>query len=137
MTVTITGDLATCQMLRRRVFIEEQGVSEADELDGRDDQAAHFLAWHAGAPVGTARVLVKGDTAKVGRVCVLAEARGLKMGQALIHATIEWAREEGLARVMLGAQVNAIGFYEALGFTAFGPVYDDAGIDHRDMERKL
>ena len=60
-----------------------------------------------------------------------------RMGQALIHATIDWAREEGLARVMLGAQVNAIGFYEALGFTAFGPVYDDAGIDHRNMELSL
>ena len=38
---------------------------------------------------------------------------------------------------MLGAQTHAIGFYEKLGFTAFGPEYLDAGIPHRDMDRPL
>jgi ElaA protein len=42
-----------------------------------------------------------------------------------------------LPRAVLGAQIQALGFYEALGFTAFGPIYDDAGIDHRDMELHL
>ncbi len=43
----------------------------------------------------------------------------------------------GISQVKLGAQVHALGFYEALGFEAFGPVYDDAGIPHRDMVRTL
>ena len=33
--------------------------------------------------------------------------------------------------------VHAIPFYEKLGFTVCGPVYDDAGIPHRDMEKPL
>lgn len=134
MSVALTRDIALCQSLRRRVFTEEQGVSEADEVDGLDEGAIHFLAEHAGEPVGTARILLKGKSAKIGRVCVLKEARGTHQGQALINACIEWARREGLNRAVLGAQLHALGFYEALGFTAFGPVYDDAGIDHRDME---
>jgi ElaA protein len=39
----------------------------------------------------------------------------------------------GVSRAKLGAQVHALGFYERLGFVAVGPVYLDAGIEHRDM----
>ncbi len=129
-----TRDIATCQALRRVVFIVEQGVSLADEVDGRDGEARHLLVWHDGIAVGTARVLVDGDVGKIGRVCVLQEARGLGLGAGLIRAAVEVLRDvPGISKVKLGAQVHALGFYERLGFAAFGPVYMDAGIAHRDM----
>jgi ElaA protein len=81
-----TTDIATCRALRRTVFIEEQGVSEADEVDDRDGEAIHLLATVAGRPVGSARLLIEGDTGKIGRVCVLAEARGTGLGAALMRA---------------------------------------------------
>ncbi len=131
-------DITTCRMLRRRVFIEEQGVSEADELDDLDDEAIHLLAHLGGRAVGSARLLLRGDTGKIGRVCVLAEARGQGLGAALIRAALdEFRRHPGLTQAKLGAQTHALGFYEALGFVAIGPVYDDAGIPHRDMVRGL
>ena len=136
MSVTIgkTEDLAACLALRRAVFIDEQGVSEADEIDDLDAEAVHLLAIKDTAPVGTARLLILGYTGKIGRVCVLPEARGTGLGAALIRAAVaEFAAMGGISQVKLGAQVHALGFYEALGFTAFGPVYDDAGIPHRDM----
>jgi predicted GNAT family N-acyltransferase len=39
--------------------------------------------------------------------------------------------------VDLGAQTHAMGFYERLGYQAYGPVFDDAGIPHRSMRRSL
>ncbi|WP_299956240.1 GNAT family N-acetyltransferase [uncultured Roseobacter sp.] len=140
MTVRIaqTDDIDTCLALRRQVFIEEQGVSEAEEIDGLDGTALHLLAVDGATPVGTARILIKGDTAKIGRVCVLRTARGTGLGAQLIEAALGLTRaQSGVTRAVLGAQVQALGFYEKLGFAAFGPVYDDAGIDHRDMERFL
>lgn len=129
-----TRDIATCRALRRAVFIEEQGVSEADEVDGLDDRAIHLLATLDGAPVGCARLLVQGGTGKVGRVCVLAQARGTGLGAALMRAAVEEFRKlPGVKQVKLGAQTHALGFYERLGFAAFGPEYMDAGIPHRDM----
>ena len=129
-----TTDIATCRALRRTVFIEEQGVSEADEVDDRDGEAIHLLATVAGRPVGSARLLIEGDTGKIGRVCVLAEARGEGIGAALIRAAVaNLASMPGVSRAKLGAQVHALGFYERLGFVAVGPVYLDAGIEHRDM----
>jgi predicted GNAT family N-acyltransferase len=129
-----TRDIATCRWLRRVVFIDEQGVSEADELDDLDEVAVHLIATDAGKPVGTARLLTDGDTGKIGRVCVLKSARGTGLGAALIRAAVaEFRAMPGIARVKLGAQTHATGFYERLGFTATGPDYMDAGIPHRDM----
>ncbi|MDR0808508.1 MAG: GNAT family N-acetyltransferase [Gemmobacter sp.] len=136
--IAVTEDIATCRALRRTVFIEEQGVSEADEIDNRDGEAIHLLARIDGRPVGSARLLVEGDTGKIGRVCVLREARGAGLGAGLIRrAVTELAARPGLRRAKLGAQIHALGFYEKLGFTAEGPEYLDAGIPHRDMTRPL
>ncbi|APE44994.1 drug:proton antiporter [Sulfitobacter alexandrii] len=138
MTVTVacTDDIETCLDLRRAVFIDEQGVTEAEEIDGLDKDCLHLLARDGDVPVGTARVLFAGDVAKIGRVCVLKSHRGTGLGAALIRAAL--AEAEGRAsRARLGAQTHAIGFYRALGFIPVGPVYDDAGIPHRDMVREL
>ena len=138
MKIETTTDLAACHALRRTVFIEEQGVPEAEELDDQDDRAIHLLAWQDGRAVGSARILLDGDTGKIGRVCVLPEARGRGLGAALIRAALDVLRvQPGIGRAKLGSQTHAIGFYEKLGFAAFGPVYDDAGIPHRDMIRDL
>ena len=100
----------------------------------RDDQALHVLGWLDDLPVGTARVFIEGDTGKIGRVCVLASARGTGLGAALMRAAVdEFRRIPGVKQVKLGAQTHALGFYERLGFAAFGPEYMDAGIPHRDM----
>nr|WP_164512309.1 GNAT family N-acetyltransferase [Oceaniglobus ichthyenteri] len=138
MKVAQTRDIAACVALRRTVFIDEQGVSEADEMDNLDEAAIHLLATINGAPVGTARLLIKGEIGKIGRVCVLRPYRGTGLGAALIAAALDVLRAQpGLRTARLGAQTHAIGFYERLGFAAHGPVYDDAGIPHRDMDHPL
>ena len=132
--ISVTDDIATCRALRRTVFIEEQGVSEADEIDALDGQAIHLLATLDGVPVGSARLLPMGAIGKVGRVCVLAEVRGTGLGAALMRAAVDHYRSlPGIEKVKLGAQTHALGFYERLGFDAVGPEYMDAGIPHRDM----
>jgi len=136
--VELTDDLALCHALRRIVFIEEQNVPEAEEIDGRDAGALHLLARLDGQPVGCARVLVMGDTGKIGRVCVLPDYRGQGIGVALIQSALDVMRAQpGVMRAKLGSQTHAIGFYEKLGFTAQGPEYLDAGIAHRDMVRDV
>ena len=129
-----TRDITTCRALRRTVFIEEQGVSEGDEVDDKDDDAIHLLATLNGTPVGSARLLVIGEVGKIGRVCVLKSARGTGLGAQLMRAAVDRFRSvPGVKKVKLGAQTHALGFYERLGFTVFGPEFDDAGIPHREM----
>ena len=136
--IEITRDIATCQRLRRTVFIEEQGVSEADEVDGLDEGAIHLLALDGDQPLGTARILLKGGTGKIGRVCVLASARGTGLGAALIQAALDALRRQpGVTTAYLGSQSHATGFYEKLGFVTEGDEFMDAGIPHRHMRRAL
>lgn len=133
-----TQDFAACLAIRLKVFVEEQHVPLEEERDAYDDEAMHFLAWLDGEPVGTARVILKGETGKIGRVAVLPQARGTGLGAGLIRAALDALRQQpGVDRAVLGAQTHAIGFYEKLGFAAYGPQYLDAGIPHRDMALDL
>jgi ElaA protein len=136
--IAVSTDIATCQALRHQVFTLEQGVSPEDEIDGQDGAAIHLLASRDGRPVGTARLLLKPPAGKIGRVCVLLEARGTGLGAALIRAALDRLRAEpGLATATLGAQTHATGFYAALGFRPVGEVFLDAGIPHVEMVRDL
>lgn len=135
--VTVTDDVETCLAIRRTVFIEEQGVPEAEEVDGLDGDAIQLLAHQGGQVIGTARILMFPTYGKIGRVAVLQEARGSGAGVALIKAATSEIRSRGAAQAKLGAQTNAIGFYERLGFVVEGPEYMDAGIPHRDMVATL
>ena len=126
---------AEATALRLAVFVVEQGVPEALELDEHDPLSLHALARDAAEqPLGTARLLPDGH---IGRVAVARAARGAGIGAALMAALIGAARERGLAEVALSAQTHALAFYERLGFVAEGGIYDDAGIPHRSMRLRL
>ncbi len=125
-----------CFFVRRRVFIDGQNVPEDLEIDGLDDAALHVLAEENGNILGTARIRILEDIAKIERVAVLEEARGKGIGRGIMIFIIEkMAERRDIARLKLGSQCHAIPFYESLGFAAVGEVYMDAGIAHRDMVR--
>jgi len=125
---------AACFAIRRAVFIEEQKIPEAEEWDAHDDTCLHYLAEDDTGPTGTARLIAKGDSAKIGRVAVMQAARGSGLGAQIMRHVLNDAREQGFARAELEAQTYAIPFYERLGFAAEGPEFDDgSGILHRHM----
>ncbi len=120
------------------MFCVEQGVSEADEQDGRDAAAHHLLARVGGTPAGTLRLRQLGTAVKIERVCVARTHRGTGLGATLTRAALAHAATlNGVTQAKLGAQLPVIAFYEALGFAAHGPEYLDAGIAHRDMTRPI
>ncbi len=136
--VTIVGPerFAECLALRMEVFVEEQKVPRDEEEDGLDPECTHFLATAGGEAIGTARLrLLRGD-GKAERVAVRAAARGRGIGRALMEALEAEALRLGAEAVHLNAQLAAIPFYEALGYTARGPEFLDAGIPHRAMTKQ-
>ncbi|MDX1368850.1 GNAT family N-acetyltransferase [Pseudomonas sp.] len=125
-------DNADLRRIRETVFIAEQAVPPELEWDAEDVEALHFLAYEGDYPIGTARLLPDGH---IGRVSVLKDWRGLKVGDALLRAVITEAEKRGLQQQMLSAQVQATPFYERLGFAIVSGEYLDAGIPHVDMVR--
>ena len=140
-------DLKACFAVRTEVFVVEQHVPESIEYDAYDADAVHLLAEAAdGEPLGTGRLLhgaaaaAKSGSPEVGvlgRLAVREAARGLGVGVALVRAIEAEAARLGLTAVDLGAQIHALGFYERLGYVAYGPEFQDAGIPHRAMRRTL
>lgn len=129
---------APCRAVRSAVFLDEQGIDPADEWDADDATALHAVAWQGSHAVGTARLLVHApQVARVGRMAVLAGARGRGIGHALLMRLLAAAHARGDGQVMLHAQLSARGFYERAGFQAHGPVFVEAGIDHVEMHRPL
>ncbi len=133
------ADRLAAMHIRFAVFVDEQKVPADLEPDEYDAEAAHFLAETSdGLPVGTLRVVFKGGgTAKIGRVAVLAPFRGQGVGNYLMDAAEDYARAQNYATLILDAQVPVILFYEKRNYVASGPVFDDAGIDHRRMTLEL
>jgi predicted GNAT family N-acyltransferase len=126
-----------CYRIRTTVFVEEQEVPLELEMDEYDAIATHFLLRDGEIPLATARLLDKHGLAKIGRVAVLKEARGQGLGLLLMSAVIEEARLRGFTESVLDAQTYAVPFYARLGYIAEGEEFDDAGIPHFLMRRKL
>ncbi|MFC6339812.1 GNAT family N-acetyltransferase [Pseudomonas sp. CCM 7891] len=126
-------DNAEIRRIREAVFIAEQSVPPELEWDADDDGAVHFLALEGDFPIGTARLLPSGE---IGRVSVLKDWRGLKVGDALMDAVIDEAEKSGQTKQSLSAQVHAAPFYERLGFKIVSDEFLEVGIPHVDMVRE-
>jgi predicted GNAT family N-acyltransferase len=132
------GDLAAARAIRREVFIAEQGVSEAEEMDALDGQCRHYVARIAGQPAGTARLRpYTPGAAKLERMAVRAADRKSGVGRALLTRIEADAIADGVREIVLHAQDHALGFYIRCGYAAEGDGFEEAGIPHHRMRKIL
>ena len=123
--------------VRTEVFCVEQGVPVEEEIDGRDEEAAHVVAVDDGHVVATLRLLIDGEQAKVGRVAVLRDWRRRKVARRMLEMAIEGARASGCTRASLASQLYAAELYEGAGFAVDSEVFEEAGMPHVWMRMKL
>ncbi|MCM3907257.1 GNAT family N-acetyltransferase [Trueperella bernardiae] len=137
--VTTREELERCFAIRKAVFVDEQHVEAANEIDALDfaPPTRHVLAEVGGHDAGTARLLIdEAGHVHVGRVAVHSWARGTGVGRALMNAMHELALDVAGddVRVELSAQESAMGFYASLGYGVVNRErYLDEGIWHQDM----
>lgn len=145
-------DFDALRAVRGTVFVQEQRVPEALELDAADPGCVHVVARDAaGRAIGTGRLVppearTAGDghgtqeappDARIGRMAVLADWRSRGVGDALLRTLLAAAGERGWSRVSLHAQAGAIRFYQRHGFLPLGARFTEAGIEHLTMWRNL
>lgn len=139
------GELASALAIREVVFIEEQHVPPSLEHDTEDARAFHVLAYDGKHAVGTGRLMPlarppegeEGAWGKVGRMAVLAAHRRLKVGSLILEALEGEARRRKLAGIVLHAQLHAREFYRKAGYVATGPIFEEAGMPHVLMLKRL
>eukprot|EP00271_Cylindrocystis_brebissonii_P022990 TRINITY_DN9160_c0_g1_i1.p1 TRINITY_DN9160_c0_g1~~TRINITY_DN9160_c0_g1_i1.p1 ORF type:complete len:163 (+),score=19.41 TRINITY_DN9160_c0_g1_i1:313-801(+) len=138
--------------VRFTVFTKEQGVlleEEVDEYDGSgtdvasaNERAAHFLVLVDAMPAGAGRVIFpEGDEkyCKVTRIATLREFRRKGVANAVMAAIHDVAQAKGYSICKLAAQLDAVPFYERLGYEVVPPgtIFLDARIQHQWMERAV
>jgi len=145
-------DLTPIQMeamfaLRQEVFIVEQDCPYLD-IDGKDQQAYHLLAWSEEQPnqqanrqlIATLRVFESyhqyQNMASIGRICTHQSVRKDGVGRILVSKAIEFIEENYPSKaIQIGAQFYLKKFYQEFGFTQISDIYDEDGIDHILMLR--
>ncbi|WP_276301177.1 GNAT family N-acetyltransferase [Halorussus lipolyticus] len=128
--------------VRRSVFVEEQGVPEALEIDGKDDEAAHVVAYRDAeddsTPVGAGRLReIEDGVGKLERIAVLEPHRGEGIGSELVAELEAIADDRGLSMLTMHAQTPVEGMYRKLGYETTSDEFEEAGIPHVEMEKSL
>ncbi len=123
--------------VRVAVFVEEQGIPRGDEIDELDETAIHCVGYVDGEPVAAGRLVVMDGCGKIGRMAVLNDHRGRGLGARILDALEQEGGTRGLRQFKLSAQLHAAGFYERAGYARAGGVYDEVGIPHVAMEKRL
>jgi predicted GNAT family N-acyltransferase len=149
-TVTVArvkdeAELLQALAIREVVFIEEQHVPEGIERDADDATAYHVLAFAEGHAIGTGRLVtlskappdVPGRWGQIGRMAVLQSHRRSGVGSLLLAELEAEARRRHMRGIRMHAQLYALSFYRHHGYTAVGPVFLEAGIDHLEMRKLL
>lgn len=135
------SDFEAYRNLRIAVFVGEQNVPLELEMDEYDDlnrnDVVALAAYSDQELIGTARYLIKGKQYKIGRVAVKKEFRGQGVGAKLLNTIEIQAQNNGIDSMILGAQLGAQAFYAQLGYEPYGPIFDDAGIDHVMMKKTV
>lgn len=121
--------------VRQTVFVQGQGIDPALEADAADQTAVHVMAWSSdNLPIGTGRLTRDG---RIGRMAVLAHARGAGVGEAMLAWLCDQASQQRLGEIRLDAQLPAYSLYARLGFIPVGEPHETAGLPHQSMRRRL
>ena len=123
--------------LRTVVFVDEQRVPLAEEIDGLDDQATHLVALDGEEIVATCRLLPGGTTIKLGRMVVSKQRRREGIASEMLRVADQQSKLLGGEQIRLAAQTYATALYEQAGYVAHGEPFPDAGIEHIWMSKQL
>ena len=93
-------------------------ISLREEFDNHDgDGSKYIVLLDGGYPVATCRFYeINAELAALGRVVVLPEYRGRKLGSRAVREAEQWMRECGFKEVEIDSRVVAVKFYEKLGY---------------------
>jgi len=138
--IGLASDLDAHFAVRRRVFVELQGLFEDSDRDARDGVAStlHAVATVDGEVVGTVRLYPLGDGLWKGdRLAVLPEARVHRLGGELVRYAVRTAGSLGGKRMIAQVQVANVRFFERLGWERDGEPGLYRGVMHQPMAIRL
>ena len=124
--------------VRMRVFVVEQQIPVAEEIDDADATATHAIALYQGQIVGTGRLLYRDDgMVQIGRMAVDRQFRRQGIGGRILAFLEDEARAQGIGSCLLHAQEYVKAFYAGSGYVERGDLFLEADIPHIEMSKEL
>ncbi len=116
-------------------------ISLREEFDEHDcDGTKYIVILDQGYPVATCRFYeIGGGAVTLGRVVVLPEYRGRRLGRKVMEEAEQWIRECGYRRIVIDSRPEVIPFYEKLGYASdHGSLIHNGAFDcfrmHKDLD---
>ncbi len=132
---TTKEELEKVFAIRKIVFVDEQGCPPELEWEN-EEVSTHFLALSDHQPCGACRWRKTNQGYKLERFAVLKNFRGQGVGRAMIATVLDDLPNDA-EFVYLNSQLDAMSLYAKFGFTAEGDIFEEAGIQHFKMVKKL
>jgi isoleucyl-tRNA synthetase len=127
-------------IVRKKVFIEEQGVSVEDEMDKYDFDAdeLHYVVYREEKPIAVMRVWLKENSLNLQRFSVLKEFRRRGIASDLLRIVIGDAFSlSNVKEIEFHAQAYLKDFYRKFGFETVGEEFEEVGIKHVEMRARI
>jgi len=134
--VTSLDDLIKVFIVRGIVFLEEQQVPYSIEMDEHEYRALHILGEIDAEPIASGRLRFCGEWAKLERIAVRKQYRNKGLGHQLVEYMLQVARQHGVRKYKMHAQVQLRDYYTKHGFKVQGDKFKEANIDHYLMIRE-
>lgn len=132
------GEYQQVWQLREDVLRKPIGLSLANEDLGRDKEDQILVALKDNHVIGCLMLrTLPGRQMQLRQMAVAHNAQGAGIGRALVLEAEKTARHHGMASIVLHARQVALGFYEKLGYRAYGDVFTEVGMPHFMMEKAL
>ncbi len=131
------GQKEDCFKIREEVFVVEQHFE--DEFDDIDNYCTFITVYDGDTCIGCARIFTEDnpDVGIFGRLALLKEYRGKHLGSEIVKYAEGLFKEMGVKEIRLHAQLTKLGFYERLGYEAYGPIEKEEYMEHQWMRKEL
>jgi predicted GNAT family N-acyltransferase len=127
-------DLLMVYSIRSAVYIAEQDCPFAEEFDGNDHCATHFLAFTEDEPAGCLRVRFFADFVKFERLAVRKPFRRSTVAFELVHCAVDFVRRKGFRRIYGHAREGLEPFWAHFGAKPIPGREEFVFSDHRYTE---
>lgn len=125
--------------LRWRILREPWNQARGSEQDALEDKGFHLMAQDGAGALAVGRLhLNSPEEAQVRYMAVDSGHQGSGLGRKILQGLENWARSQGIKRIVLNSRASAVGFYTRQGYEIIGPGETLFGeIQHIKMRKKL
>ncbi len=123
--------------LREKILREPLASSFTRQELEEEEHHIQIAGFSAGTIIATAVLVAEGDKMKMQRVVVAETLRGLNIGSAMMTFCEKLAADQKCKLIYCHARHSAVNFYLKNGYEGVGDYFEEDGIPHLKMSKKL